>query len=140
MTEPHWTPKLVAAYLEEAADTLHRLPDRRVGGYVSAWPEIVRDYWQAFGWHDAEVRPIPPSPKAIDQMDESLRWLWWLEPHEARLAWARASGKPWKVIAYQFGIDRTTAWRRWRYGLITIAARLNAGDVATPLQRPGVQH
>jgi hypothetical protein len=55
MAEPHWTPKMVAAYLEEAADTLRRLPNHRVGGYASAWPEIVRDYWEAFGWHDAEV-------------------------------------------------------------------------------------
>jgi hypothetical protein len=140
MAEPHWTPKMVAVYLEEAADTLRRLPNRRVGGYVSAWPEIVRDYWEAFGWHDAEVRPIPPSPKAIDQMDETLRWLWWLERDEARLVWDRSTGKPWKVIAYDYGIDRTTAWRRWTYGLITIAARLNAGDVATPLQHLCVQH
>jgi Domain of unknown function (DUF6362) len=140
MAEPHWTPKMVAVYLEEAADTLRRLPNRRIGGYVSAWPEIVRDYWEAFGWHHAELRPIPPSPKAIDQMDETLRWLWWLEPDQARLVWARSTGKPWKVIAYDYGIDRTTAWRRWTYALVTIAARLNAGDVATPLQHLRLQH
>ena len=140
MAEPHWTPKMVAVYLEEAADTLRRLPDRRVGGYVSAWPEIVRNYWEAFGWHDAEVRPIPPSPRAIDQMDETLRWLCWLEPDQARLVWARSTGKPWKLIAHEHSIDRTTAWRRWSYALVTIAARLNAGKSATPLQHPGAQH
>ena len=140
MAEPHWTPKMVAVYLEEAADTLRRLPNHRVGGYASAWPEIVRDYWEAFGWHDAEVRPIPPSPKAIDQMDETLRWLWWLEPDQARLVWARSTGKPWKVIAYDYGIDRTTAWRRWTYALVTIAARLNSGGTATLLQHLRVQH
>jgi hypothetical protein len=131
---------MVAVYLEDAADTLRRLPNRRVGGYVSAWPEIVHDYWEAFGWHDAEVRPIPPSPKAIDQMDETLRWFWWLERDEARLVWARSTGKPWKVIAHQFGIDRTTAWRRWTCALITIVARLNAGGGATLLQHRGAQH
>ncbi len=139
MAEPHWTPKLVAVHLEDAADTLRRLPNRRVGGYARAWPEIVREYWEAFGWHEVELRPIPPAPGAIDRMDEVLRWLWWLERDEARLVWARATGRPWKAIAYEHGIDRTTAWRRWTYALITIAARLNAGAGATPLQHRGAQ-
>ena len=128
MAEPHWTPKMVAVYLEEAADTLRRLPNRRVGGYVSAWPEIVRDYWEAFGWHDAEVRPIPPSPKAIDQMDRALPWLYWLDPEEAKLVWERACGVPWKIIEIRRGVSRSTAWRHWITALATIAARLNAGD------------
>jgi Domain of unknown function (DUF6362) len=126
MLEPHWTPKMVAVYVEEAADTLRRLPNRRAGGYVSAWPEIVRDYWEAFGWHDAEVRPIPPSPKAVDRMDEALAWLAWLEPGERQLVWLRAEGLPWKRITHRLGIGRTTAWHRWTVALLKITTRLNA--------------
>jgi hypothetical protein len=128
MAEPHWTPKMVAVYLDEAADTLHRLPNRRVGGYVSTWPKIARDHWETFGWHDAEVRPIPPPPKAIDQMDRALPWLYWLEPEEAKLVWARACGVPWKIIEIWRGVSRSTAWRHWITALATIAGRLNAGD------------
>ncbi|CUW37105.1 conserved protein of unknown function [Magnetospirillum sp. XM-1] len=125
MDDLHWAPKMVAVYLEEAAETLRRLPRVKVQGYVTAWPEIVRDYWDAFGRDEVQVRPGPPSAKAIDQMDVTLGWLRWLEIEESRLVWHRACGRPWKAIAHEFGCDRTTAWRRWTYALVTIAARLN---------------
>ncbi len=125
MDDRHWTPKLVAAYLEEAADTLKRLPEKRIQGYFSAWPPIVRDFWEAYGWDEAEARPGPPSARAIDRMDKTLDWLRWLERDEAKLVWERAGGRPWKYIAHDFQIDRTTAWRRWTYALITIATKLN---------------
>ncbi len=140
MDEPHWTPKLVQAYLEEAADTLRRLPNRHIQGYVSTWPDVVQDYWEAFGWSETEARLSPPSPRAIDQMDRTLTWLQWLEPSDSKLVWERASGRPWKVIAHDRGIDRTTAWRHWTYALITIAAKLNVLNVATTMQQQTVQH
>lgn len=130
MAEPHWTPKMVAVYLEEAADTLRRLPPVKVRGYVTTWPPIVRDYWEAFGWDEVRVRLGPPSAKAIDQMDRTLLWLRWLDVADHRLVWSRACGRPWKAIAHEFGCDRTTAWRRWTYAMITIAARLNAREKA----------
>jgi len=125
-TQQDWTPKLVEARLEEAADTLRRLPKVKVQGFLSTWPPIIRDFWEAFGWHDVEVRPGPPAPKAIDRMDESLRWMRWLEPEEVRLVWLRAEGVRWKAIAHRFGMDRSTAWRHWTYALIKIASRLNS--------------
>lgn len=125
MDNQHWTPKLVAVSLEEAADTLRRLPDPRLQGYWSSWPVIVRDFWEAYGWNDVRVRPSPPSPAAIDRMDEVLPWLQWLEPDDARLVWQRANGRPWKLIAYEFGVNRTTAWRRWTFAVILIATKLN---------------
>ena len=33
---------------------------------------------------------------------------------------------PWKAITFEFGCDRTTAWRRWTLALTKIASRLNA--------------
>lgn len=120
-----WTPKLVEIRLEEAADTLGRLPPVKVQGYFSTWPPVVRDFWEAFGWHDAEVRLGPPTPKAIDRMDEALQWLRWLEPDETRLVWLRAEGVRWKPICARFGIGRTTAWHRWNSALGKIAVCLN---------------
>lgn len=133
MADVHWTPKMAAVYLEEAADTLRRLPAVRVQGYASSWPPIVRDFWDAYGWEETEVRLGPPSAAAIDQMDVTLSWLRWLDRDDARLVWGRANRRPWKAIAHDFSIDRTTAWRRWTYALAVIAARLNAcNTVATP--------
>ena len=127
MDEPGWTPTVVAERLEEAADTLRRLPAVRVQGYFSTWPAVVRDFWEAFGWHDAEVRLGPPTPRAIDRMDETLQWLRWLEADETRLVWLRAEGVRWKLISARFGVGRTTAWYRWSGALAKIAAGLNAG-------------
>lgn len=126
MDNQHWTPKLVVVYLEEAADTLRRLPEGRLRGYWSSWPVIVRDFWEAYGWDEVRVRSSPPSPAAIDRMDEVLPWLQWLEPEDARLVWQRANCRPWKAVAHDFGVNRTTAWRRWTYAVVLIAAKLNA--------------
>lgn len=79
MAEQHWTASLVEERLAEAADVLRRLPEERVQGYFSTWPAFLRDVREAYGWQQARMRPIPPSPGAIDRMDEAMRWLRWLE-------------------------------------------------------------
>ena len=134
-----WTLTLVDARLEEAADTLRRLPAVKVQGHFGTWPPIIRDFWEAFGWHDVEVRPGPPSPDAIDRMDDTLRWLRWLEPDEVRLVWLRAECVRWKVIAHRFGMDRSTAWRHWTYALSKIASRLNSADATKTLQQKSLR-
>jgi hypothetical protein len=125
MTEAHWTPTLVEERLEEAADTLRRLPAVKVQGYFSTWPPVIRDFWEAFGWNEVRVRLGPPSPAAIDRMDEALIWLSWLEPDDTRLVWLRACRVHWKLITWRFGVSRTTAWRNWVAALVSIASRLN---------------
>lgn len=72
MTETHWTPRLVEAYLAEAADTMRRLPESRVPGYFNTWPEIVQEAWVADGWAEGPTRLGPAIPRAITQMDETL--------------------------------------------------------------------
>ena len=123
MTEGLWTAKDVAQRLEEAAATLSRLPLVRVRGYRSTWPPIVRDVCEAV--EPDRVRLGPPSPAAIDRMDEALQWLHWLEPDEMRLVWLRAEGVRWKVIAARFAASRSSVWRRWTCALIKVAEFLN---------------
>jgi hypothetical protein len=129
MAEQHWTPIMVEERIAEAVDTLRRLPEPRVQGYATTWPPIVRDYWESFGWDEAHVRPGPPSPAAIDRMDETLQWLHWLEPEDAKLVWARGENTLWKEICWRFGIGRTTAWQRWVVALCVIALKLNGERV-----------
>ncbi|MBB4267612.1 DUF6362 family protein [Roseospira visakhapatnamensis] len=135
-----WTPRLVEVYLAEAADTLRRLPEQRVRGFVSAWPEAVCEKWDALGCEDGPTQAGPPSPQAIDRMDRTLLWLRWLEPEEQRIVWARANGHPWKQIAWEHGINRSTAWRRWTHALVALAARLSAQSDATLSRHQDVQH
>ena len=72
MDETHWTPKLVEARFEEAADTIRRLPSVRVQGYFNTWPPVIQNFWEAFGRTEVRVRPAPPAPAAIDRMDETF--------------------------------------------------------------------
>jgi Domain of unknown function (DUF6362) len=121
MIEQRWDSEVVARRLEEAADVLSRLPDRRAGRLYDLWPRLV-------GAADiGSIRAVPP-PEAIDRMDVAIGWLCWLEPEERRLVWLRAEGLPWKRITHRLGIGRTTAWQRWTTALLKISVRLNAED------------
>ena len=125
MAEQRWTASLVEERMVEAADTLKRLPEERVRGYFSTWPTVIRDYWEAFGREDVRLRRGPPSPAAIDRMDEAMTWLAWLDPAEARIVWLRASGERWKAVCWRVGLARAAAHRHWLFALSVIAWKLN---------------
>ena len=122
-----WDGKMVAARLEEAAETMKRLPATglKPSSYISSWPPILREFWEAYGWNDLKIRLGPPPSEAIDRMDESLEWLRWLEPDQVRLVWLHAERVPRKLIMARIGVSRATAWRMWAAALVVIATRLN---------------
>jgi hypothetical protein len=78
MIKQRWDNEVVARRLEEAADTLARLPDERVRGLYGLWPKLV-------GAPCRHARPAAAAPEAIDRMDEALGWLMWLDPEERPL-------------------------------------------------------
>jgi len=126
-----WSPEQVEVRLAEAADVLSRLPEERLQGFVSTWPEVVRSFWESYGMQEPILKRPWPSPASIDRMEEAMIWVQFLAPEDARLVWARAEGTPWKALCWRFGIARATANRRWRYGLSVIALRLNGHPVPT---------
>ena len=128
-----WSPEQVEVRLAEAADVLSRLPEERLQGFVSAWPEVVRSFWESYGMQEPILKRPWPSPASIDRMEEAMIWVQFLAPEDARLVWTRAEGTPWKAICWRFGIARATADRRWRYGLAVICLRLNGRTV--PMKR-----
>lgn len=134
-----WTTKLVAERLEEAAATMRRLPPVRPQGYVTTWPPIIREFWEAYGYNAPEVRLGPPTPEAVERMDEALGWLRWLEADAVRLVWMRAERVPWKLIEVRFRCDRTTAWRKWTLAVARITTRLEAAGEKV-LQQQGARH
>ena len=125
MAKLKWTPKLVAARLEEAANTMKRLPSIKIQGYSSSWPPFIQEFWEAYGWSTIKVRLGPPLPDAITRMDESLEWLCLLEASESKLVWARATGIRWKSIALRLNVTRQTLRQRWMASLTLITNRLN---------------
>lgn len=124
-----WTATLILLRLEEAAETLRRLPPAYRRAQLVSWPDVVRSA--------AEVAAMTPrprhllaSPAAIDRLDATLAWLGWLPPDVARILWARANGHAWRAIAGLSGQSVRTCQRRTTEGLLAIARRLNG-------ERPG---
>ncbi|ABK45331.1 conserved hypothetical protein [Magnetococcus marinus MC-1] len=127
MPKRKWDAPAVAKRMEEAANTMKRLPEDgvRPRGHSSSWPPFLREYWESYGMQDVKVRLGPPTPDAIDRMDEALSWLHTLEPDQAKLVWLRAEKVPWKFIMAQLGVCRETARQRYLIAMATLSAKLN---------------
>jgi len=119
-----WTASLVAERLEEAAETLKRLPPVKARGYFSIWPEILHDRDDVRNWEIKLARLGPPSAVAISRMETTLFWFRWLEKTENKLVWMRASHVGWKAVCAYLGCSRVTAWRQWVWALTKLAHRL----------------
>lgn len=105
-----WTRARVEERLECAAEVMRALPGVKPQGFFSAWPEYLHTRAEKARQEPEERRPRP-SPRAITEAEEAMRWLRWLEPELGKLVWARVSGTEWKPICWQFGISRATAHR-----------------------------
>jgi hypothetical protein len=118
-----WGIDHVADQLEEAADTLRRLPKVDWKARLTYWPEVLRDAAVALEEKTA-CRPAAPSPAAIDRMDEALAWLLPLTLEQRRLLWARACGISWRQLAGMDGRSHVTLRKRWKETLEGIVQRL----------------
>jgi hypothetical protein len=125
MAEAEWTGDTVADHFEEAVRTLRKLPPVRVTGYFNAWPEVLRSAKEIAAMEPEPMR-VRPGADAITRLEQTFDWMLWISVEERKLIWLRAARVPWKAITFEFGCDRTTAWRRWTLALTKIASRLNA--------------
>lgn len=124
-THEKWNRKAVADRLEEAASTLKRLPREGIQGYANAWPDVVYNAWELMRQEKGTLKLGPPPADQISRMEETIDWLFWLEDEERKLVWLRAEKVRWKVIAWKWGLDRGTVWRRWLMAVTKISVRLN---------------
>lgn len=89
----------IRSALEEAAETLRRLPSALRRPRLTSWPDVVRDAAGLLGPNsEGRTRPAAPSPAAIDRMDRALGWLLACDGEARRLVWARACGIPWRRL------------------------------------------
>jgi Domain of unknown function (DUF6362) len=132
MTDVDWTPRLVQAFLEEAAVTARSIPEVRAPGFFNTWPSIKRSAVE-IATMSARSLGHAAIPAACTRMDYVMAWLRWLDRDDQKLVWDRAQGIPWKIICHDRSINRSTAWRRWTVAIAIIAARLNGqcNNVAT---------
>jgi hypothetical protein len=132
MADTTWTPSMVEERFVEAADVMKRLPEVRVPGYYSLWPKVIHEFADLVQQEPPRLRRPPPAPDAISRMEETLEWLRWLEPTDARIVWLRANGERWKVVCYHVGLARAAANEHWLYALCLVAWRLNGSRLAQP--------
>ena len=120
-----WCCDAVADRFNDAARTARRLPRVRVQGYFSLWPAFVRTEYERLACDDPPPLRFPPTPRDVDQMLETMRWIQWLEVEQRKLVWMRADNYEWVEIGRRFACDRSTAWRRWKLSMQVVVARLN---------------
>jgi hypothetical protein len=101
---PAYTMPQIMLRIEEATETMRRLPPVRARGFVCHWPAIVREYWEAYGQDIEEVRLGPPTSRAITEADEVSEWLKLVDGvYEKKLLWLRSSGNPLKKKYWTWG-------------------------------------
>lgn len=89
----------IRSALEEAAETLRRLPPGLRRPRLTSWPEVIRDSVGLLGPSaEGRIRPAAPTPGAIDRMDSVLSWLMACDGEARRLVWARACRVPWRKL------------------------------------------
>lgn len=79
----------IASRIEEAWDTLRRMPDRdraflRTVG--QKWPEMIHSADEHAGWKKRPTRRPPPTARQIDRMDEVLDWMLKLAHQETKFS------------------------------------------------------
>lgn len=131
----------MAARLEQAVDTLARLP-RNAGalpaGVRSAWPEMIRNSRFAVSGTRRDLRACP-TPAAIDDLDRLAHLLWHVTPYQRRLLWARACGVRWAELCRRARRSRTTLTRDHRLALAALAAAEAGVNRANRAEMPAVR-
>lgn len=72
---------------------------------------------------------IVATAEAIARLEQTFEWMRWITVEERKLIWKRADNKHWKLICWELGCDRTTAWRKWVIACTKIATSLNMAKI-----------
>lgn len=129
-----WTAKAVEYRVLEAAETLMLLPNHRGGGSI-AWPDVVREQIEGYGWSPSSYRRRA-SPGAVSRMTETWGWI---NDHPVQserqllYAWAWQKTKKGKFLndfAAREGIHSKTLRRAIIAICQRIADRLSQAGVA----------
>ena len=70
-----WRESEIEARIEEAVETLKRIPVPDIQRSVTKWPAFVHDAHEAYGYGEFRPPRSPAAPDAISRLDETLGWL-----------------------------------------------------------------
>ena len=132
-----WTVAAIIERLEEAARTIRRMRivGTRPAGAAAAWPDVVRDASEAYGWTTADEPRLVPGPAAISSADQALGWLLWLSARDRQLVWARANRVKWRKLAARFGKSERCVQLWHRAAILCVVERLAQNPVAISRKR-----
>lgn len=103
--------------LEEAVDTLKRLPSQSIKAKLSSWPDVVKSTAETYASMPNFIKPAAASPDAIDRLDLVLDGLIKLNAQERRIVWARASKISWRKLEQYENLSHTTLRKHHQSGL-----------------------
>lgn len=109
-----------------AMRTLRLMPSAMVRTSMTTWPDIVQEFWHAYGYTDPTPPRLVPTPKQITDMDEVLLWLAWLATVDARyprIVWARVTGATYGKIGKRFNRSRQWAHSEMLNATYLLASR-----------------
>ncbi len=72
-----WSESEIEERIEEAVETLKRIPVPDIQRSVTRWPDFVHDAHEAYGYGEFRPPRSPAAPDAISRLDETLNWLRW---------------------------------------------------------------
>lgn len=118
----------IVARLKEAVRTLRalRVSKIRPAGFKAAWPDVVRQAFEAFNPDEVERTRLArtvPGPAQISRMDEAISWLVPLSEHQRVLVFARVSGAGWRALERRFGKVERRLRDDYIDALVAISAR-----------------
>jgi hypothetical protein len=125
--------KIVSDKIEEAADTLRRLPDRERTLLAKSergqtWPLMLHQACEHAAYEGLKARRPPPSAKQIDRMNEVLDWLLELARVDRdyfKVVWLIcARRKKPAEVARIVGVTRATVYKRHRAGLTILVVSI----------------
>lgn len=120
-----WTTAAVIARLERVALFMRHEAPERPSDRTTMQIDVVRNRWEAYGREQARLSRVLPSSQEVDAIDEALRWLFWLEPDDRTLVWARASHVKWRHLVARLGLTERGLRKRHRRAILLIVLRLN---------------
>ncbi len=123
-----WSESEIEARIEEAVETLKRVPVPDIRRSVTKWPGFVHDAHEAYGYGEFRPPRSPAAPDAIGRLDVTLGWLRWLPKPAQRILWSRANGFSWRKIARFVGKAPNTCRAWYLAALHYIVGRLNAAE------------
>lgn len=145
-----WTPDIVKARFQEAADTERYLPRPRMGTGSGFWPLHQYTAEDREGWDDAAradnadlwARNRKLTREAISRHDECLVWSMTMLRNEAhrhvvwKWAFCQVNGRSFSEACQRRGWVRVTAYRRLQASFDLISAHLGTQRCLVRLPAP----